>query len=614
MINRVLAYKSLALSIFITSIYLITISSDIETKIFSPSVLLPDGGRYYGELKDNLFSGKGKIVWKNGASYQGQFQQGLFHGFGIHKAANGTIYEGQFVEGVFTGQGEITLNDGAKYKGEVKNYQFNGHGRWDFEEGSYYVGQFKNGRYEGYGLLNISEGDVYNGTFEQGHYHGDGEIHYSNGDIYRGHFNKDKWHGKGIYISADKHIYEGSFFEGKLNGQGIYIDPEGNRYEGGFKDWRYEGKGLYNSNKGDLFKGDFVAGSFTGKGIFKAKDGRFYEGEFKDWAFNGQGILLLSNGDRYEGQFSYGNYNGSGILTYAAPVEGKTGLTGIWRYGRYIGDGSQPDPRELNTEKALYVQNQLLENTIDNILETDQKQIKLYFVGIASDGKQDVFYKEVRYVQQLFDDEFDTKGRSAILVNNPKTIETIPLATVTSVEMVLTEMAKKMDSKKDILFLYLTSHGSKTHKISIDQHGLSLPDLSAKRLAEIIKPLPIRWKVVVISACYSGGFIPFLKDEHTLIMTAAAFNRTSFGCSDKADMTYFGRAFFKEALTDSSSFEMAFKKAKKLVYEWEEKEMVNNEPKHSNPQIFIAKPIRNYLKKWFEQQSRNAKLRISELK
>ena len=583
-------------------VVLLAVRSDIETRIFPPSVQLPDGGQYYGDLKDNLFTGKGKIIWPNGASYHGQFKQGLFHGNGKQINAIGDIFEGQFVNGIFSGQGQITTRNGSNYKGQVENYQFSGHGRLEFGEGSHYVGQFKNGRYHGYGSLVIKDGDSYNGNFEKGHYHGEGEIHYANGDSYKGFFKKDRWQGKGIYSSATKRTYEGNFVDDKLTGQGIYTEPEGNRYEGDFKDWMYQGKGRYNTAEGNIYEGDFAAGSFTGKGVFKGKDGRTYEGEFKDWTFNGQGILHSSNGNRYEGLFTYGSYNGKGILTYAAPKNGIAELHGKWRHGRYIGDGSQPDPRESNTEKALYLQHQLLDKTISEVLATDKNQINLYFVGIGGDGKQDVFYNEITYIRNLFDESFGTKGRSAILVNNSETVDTIPLTTVTSIEKVLNDVAAKMDAKKDILFLYLTSHGSKNHEISIDQHGMSLPDLSANRLAKMLKDLPIQWKVVMISACYSGGFIPLLKDKNTLIMTAAAHDRTSFGCSDEAEMTYFGRAYFKESLSISSSFEAAFEKAKELVFQWEEKEIADDKTKHSDPQISSPKPISNYLKKWFIQQ------------
>jgi len=54
--------------------------------------------------------------------------------------------------------------------------------------------------------------------------------------------------------------------------------------------------------------------------------------------------------------------------------------------------------------------------------------------------------------------------------------------------------------------------------------------------------------VVIISACYSGVFIPRLANPDLLVITAADANHPSFGCEDKAKWTYFGDAFFNIAL------------------------------------------------------------------
>ena len=64
-----------------------------------------------------------------------------------------------------------------------------------------------------------------------------------------------------------------------------------------------------------------------------------------------------------------------------------------------------------------------------------------------------------------------------------------------------------MDKDQDILFLYLTTHGSADHVLSFDQSGMDLPDLSADELGQVLDDSGIKWKVVVLSACYSGGFI-----------------------------------------------------------------------------------------------------------
>ena len=75
----------------------------------------------------------------------------------------------------------------------------------------------------------------------------------------------------------------------------------------------------------------------------------------------------------------------------------------------------------------------------------------------------------------------------------------------------------------------------------------------------------IRNRVIVISACYSGGFLDVLKDEYSLIMTAARRDRQSFGCGDTSVFTYFGEAYFVQALTREYSFIKAFYAAKRSI-------------------------------------------------
>ena len=79
----------------------------------------------------------------------------------------------------------------------------------------------------------------------------------------------------------------------------------------------------------------------------------------------------------------------------------------------------------------------------------------------------------------------------------------------------------------------------------------------------------IRWKVIVISACYSGSFVSALQSPDTLIITASAADRASFGCSNEADYTYFGRAFFDQAMREQKTLKGAFQEASETVAKWE---------------------------------------------
>jgi hypothetical protein len=88
-------------------------------------------------------------------------------------------------------------------------------------------------------------------------------------------------------------------------------------------------------------------------------------------------------------------------------------------------------------------------------------------------------------------------------------------------------------------------------------------------------------RVVIVSACYSGIFARDLADERTLVITAAAADKPSFGCRDGATWTYFGDAFFNKALRGDARLDTAFEKARSLVTQREQREGFDP----SNPQI-----------------------------
>jgi hypothetical protein len=81
-----------------------------------------------------------------------------------------------------------------------------------------------------------------------------------------------------------------------------------------------------------------------------------------------------------------------------------------------------------------------------------------------------------------------------------------------------------------------------------------------------------RYRVIIISACYSGVFARALAAPRTLVITAAAPDRPSFGCEDGATWTYFGDAFFNQALRRSRTLDDAFCRARDIVTKRERKE------------------------------------------
>ena len=179
-----------------------------------------------------------------------------------------------------------------------------------------------------------------------------------------------------------------------------------------------------------------------------------------------------------------------------------------------------------------------------------------------------MFKSEIERIKEQFDTRFGTFGRSLMLINNPATRLEVPIASKTSMELALRRIGQQMNRDSDVLFLYMTSHGERNH-FEIENAPLELGQVDPKWLRETLDKSGIRWRVIVISACYSGSFIPALQSPETLIITASAADKTSFGCNSEADYTYFGRAFFDLAMREQSSIKQAFEQARQTVTKWE---------------------------------------------
>ena len=232
----------------------------------------------------------------------------------------------------------------------------------------------------------------------------------------------------------------------------------------------------------------------------------------------------------------------------------------------------------------LIKQPQLLYEALSDLEDERPGMTDLYFVGFASYAGEDVFRKDIEVARDLFDERFDTDGRSIELINNPQTMLDEPFATVSNLRATLSEIGDIINPDQDVVMVYLASHGSRDHKLSVEFAPLQLEQLTPGALKEMLDSAGIKWRIIVVSACYSGGFIEPLQDDYTLIMTASAADRTSFGCGSDSDATYFGDAQFRHALRVEDSFVKAFAQAKARIEEREHAE----KQQASQPQIFVG--------------------------
>jgi Peptidase C13 family len=124
-------------------------------------------------------------------------------------------------------------------------------------------------------------------------------------------------------------------------------------------------------------------------------------------------------------------------------------------------------------------------------------------------GDQSVFDSEARGAARIVAQRLG--GDPVVVRANTKTRADV---SVRSVAATVQMAAEKMDRDNDILLLILTSHGSQDG-LAVEAHRRLLETLSPMDLAGIIDRAGVRHRIVIISACYSGVFIPALANDDT---------------------------------------------------------------------------------------------------
>ena len=252
-------------------------------------------------------------------------------------------------------------------------------------------------------------------------------------------------------------------------------------------------------------------------------------------------------------------------------------------------DQEQPDDNS-GAESLLYDQPARLVASVEHMAARQPGAANVFYLGFAGDGEQEIFKREELFAQQVLGDHFSADERSIDLINDNDDRDSYPIATVSGLQQSLKLIASRMDLEQDVLVLMLTSHGSRDGLL-VANGTLPLLQLSPIELQHALDESGIKWRVVIVSACYSGVFVDALKGDDTLVITAADADHSSFGCDDDRDLTYFGEAFLKDSVPTTRTVEEAFKKADGLIRQRETSE----HKIRSNPQISVGIHMRDKL-------------------
>lgn len=251
-------------------------------------------------------------------------------------------------------------------------------------------------------------------------------------------------------------------------------------------------------------------------------------------------------------------------------------------------------PRLHLTQQLFEEQQVLLKETLARVAPQRKDRAEVYGLVFAPYAAEDVFLRESTMVASVLRERFDAGDKIIHLLNHGATAKTHPWATTRNLEQAVQALAAKMDLEKDLLVVYLTSHGGSDFKLAASHWPLEMEPLTPQVLMQILDQAGVRNRVVAVSACYAGGWADVLATDHSLIMTAADATHTSYGCGRLSELTFFGRAVFDEQLRKTHSFEQAFNRAVPLIKQRE----IDADKKDgfSNPQIRIGSQIRPLLK------------------
>ena len=186
--------------------------------------------------------------------------------------------------------------------------------------------------------------------------------------------------------------------------------------------------------------------------------------------------------------------------------------------------------------KATRARRTPLRAALERLAPQQPGRIDLYALVVGGDAEE-VFRREVEAVREVLDARLGTAGRSVAMVND--LTQPQPEVTLNSLAYALRALARRMDPEEDVLLLHLTSHGLRNHELSLRHPALPLYALSPLYLRSLLDEAGVRNRVVIVSACFSGGFVGPLSTGDTMVLTAASADRPSYGCGSDSKIDRF---------------------------------------------------------------------------
>jgi hypothetical protein len=220
------------------------------------------------------------------------------------------------------------------------------------------------------------------------------------------------------------------------------------------------------------------------------------------------------------------------------------------------------------------------------------------YVISASLWNDPVFENEAKEAAAVLARRYDATERTIVLSagRGAGLPRLYAAATPNNFNAVIGRIGQIIDPKEDLVVVFVTSHGGQDGAVAIQEKGRMGGSLRPQHLRASLQQANIGAKLVIVSACFSGHFVLPFTGPDTVLLTAAAADKTSFGCEPSRDWTFFGDALFNHALRGGDGVLAAFAEAQGIITKWEDSLHANwdalppaqrrstPEPQPSNPQ------------------------------
>ena len=252
------------------------------------------------------------------------------------------------------------------------------------------------------------------------------------------------------------------------------------------------------------------------------------------------------------------------------------------------------------TPSQLLTEHRRLSAALDALKPQRPGVVDAFVVVVALDGDP-VFSREAREAGRVLAARFDAAGHTIVLANDEGASKADAPGSPQNLSLALARAAELMDRNEDVLVLYSTSHGE-------PDTGLVYKDLqrgggiiSPARLAGMLNSLGLRNRLLILQACFSGQFVPALKGPGTIVVTAAAADRSSFGCQAGNDWTFFGDALVNHAFRQPLPLDIQLQRASALIAAAEGRERLTP----SNPQVNTGSDTAGWLSRLEEREPKS---------